>query len=386
MNKLLLLGLSLFLVVTQTLAGDGHDHGAMPGQPAGNEGNWIHLSRAGEHNIGLELAEVRPGSIHEVLPAVGLVEAAPGQRIEVNSRIAGQVEELLVSEGEQVKKGQLLLSLRSALPGDPPPLIKLYAAISGTVTRLHVTSGSRVTPDEHLLDVVDLRVVDIRARVHEGQIRYLRQGQEARIRALAWPDSLWSGTLTRIGGELDPETGTLPAWFRVTSPKGSLKPKMRCELSIIKSETARGLLIPRRALLEDQALQRVFVLRDAKEGFYEEVEVMTGIKDDQHVLVLEGLLMGDFVVAAGNHSMRSMPRSVSRAELLSTLGEHDGHDHGQAQEDPHDLHDHMDELATGSAASQKSINWTLGLLLALSLLINGLLLWKRDNVREGGAS
>lgn len=431
-NRTFMAILSALFACTTLLAGDGHDHGAMPGAADSGSGAWLELSPSGAHNIGLQLSTVEQSPIYSVLPAIGRVEAAPGRLSELTSRVSGQVEELRVAEGSLVKQGELLVRMRSALPGDPPPLIPFHAPHDGIVTRLHVTQGSRVSPDEHLLDVVDLREAHVRARVHERQIRRLAPGQQARIRVPAWPDSVWMGTLLRLGGELDPGTGTLPAWFRVSNPGSLLKLNMRADLSILTKVSTEALKVPRSSVTGDFGRRYVYVARDRAALLFEQVDVATGIEDDRSVEILSGLRAGDRVVSRGNYSMEYMPRFESPPAGFEAVDpelehgplpgaddhsdhdhgpgehmevdDHAGHDHGPGEHlavDDHAGHDHgpgehevvedhgghdhgqEDGHATATGDGGLPLVWLLSALLLISLPLNLVLLLRRDARCEG---
>ncbi len=329
------------------LAGPGHDHGTAPSAAGVEGGDWITLSHEAQRNLGLrsEPARIRP--LQETLPAIGSIDPAPDRITELSSRIGGQVKRLATAEGEWVRKGDFLLEVQSSLPGNPAPVVRFEAPHAGIVTRLHVAQGSHVSPEEHLLDVVDPTVLHARAMVHEGQLRHLRIGQEARIRLAAWPDSLWNGRLLRMGGELDEASGTLPAWFELANPARVIRPNMRADFRIVTRRAEEALTVPERAVLGDQGEYFVFVVRG--EGVYEKVPVVLGLTDDLGLQVLEGLQAGERVVVEGNYSMQFIPGEAEppmalvpahREAAEQAMDDHGDHDHGDGD---HAHGDHEDE-------------------------------------------
>jgi cobalt-zinc-cadmium efflux system membrane fusion protein len=398
---------TLLLAATLLHAGDGHDHGALPGAGGATAGDWITVSAAGMRNLDLQTQPASVRELHRTLPAIGIIDAAPGRSVEITSRISGQVHSLEVAEGQTVRKGQELLRILSGQPGDPPPIITMEAPRSGTVTLLHVTPGSRVSPDEHLLDIVDLDVVHVRATIHEGQIRELELGQTARVRPAGWPDSVWTGKLVRMGGELDEETGTLPAWFEVKNPRGSLRANMRAQLTILVESRKQALVIPSSAVLGDHGNRFVFVARELDHGIFERVEIVTGLEDDLGVEVLSGLTAGDVVVVRGNYSLQYLPGHGEPEGMHADDADHEtgnpahgeeGHVHvegGHGEEghvhDEHeaetteenamhaeDEHDH-----TGAGGMSPVLVRLLQIALGLSLVGNLWLLVRRDNALRG---
>lgn len=62
-----------------------------------------------ERIVPVEVAKVKQGEIKSFLTVSGLVE--PAKTVRVNAKIMGEVKEVLVKEGDQVEKGDLLLRL-----------------------------------------------------------------------------------------------------------------------------------------------------------------------------------------------------------------------------------------------------------------------------------
>ena len=66
-----------------------------------------------------------------------------------------------------------------------------------------------------------------------------------------------------------------------------------------------ALAIPKIALVEEGALRSVFV---AEADTVRKVEIETGLYDETHVEMLEGLFAGDFVVTMGQGGLRTGTR------------------------------------------------------------------------------
>jgi len=62
-----------------------------------------------ERVIPVQITQVKQGDMKSFLTVTGLVE--PAETVKVNAKVVGQVKEVLVSEGEEVQKGDILIRL-----------------------------------------------------------------------------------------------------------------------------------------------------------------------------------------------------------------------------------------------------------------------------------
>src|SRR5262249_31760121 len=111
----------------------------------------------------------------------------------------------------------------------------------------------------------------------------------------------------RLGGQLDPQTRSLPVYVRVANPDRLLRPNMRAVLSVVTNHADAALVVPRAAVLGDFGASFIFVERDDDPTLFERRAVVTGISGDQWVEILDGVLPGERVVTAGNYSLQFLP-------------------------------------------------------------------------------
>jgi cobalt-zinc-cadmium efflux system membrane fusion protein len=287
----------------RVLAHAGHDKA--PGDD--NTGPLIGpvmLSPEAEKNLGLkvEVADIR--TIEKTLTALGHVEVDPARVASLSSRISGRITRLAVKEGDLVTKGDFLVEIESRQVGDPPPTIEFKAPISGTILDRHAYTGDSVEPDAHLLKVADLSSLYVVARIYEGQISQVQDGQKARIRAEAYPDEVFEGTVEGHTAQLDSETRTLGVRVRVANSSLKLLPNMRATLNIITSEADSVITVPLSAVLGENGNLFVFVQSEKDPHTYTRTPVVVGQRDDRYVEIVEGVLPAANVVTVGNYQLQ----------------------------------------------------------------------------------
>ena len=286
----------------------------------------VTISSEAEKNLGLKVEAAELRTIEKTLAALGQVEVDPARVVSLSSRISGRVKRLAVKEGDSVKAGDFLLSVESRQIGDPPPIIEFTAPISGTILDRHAFTGDSVEPDAHLLKVADLSSLYVVARIYEGQIAQVQDRQKVRVRAEAYPDQIFEGTVEGHTAQLDPDTRTLGVRVRVANPDLKLLPNMRATLTIITAEADSVITVPLSAVLGENGNFFVFVQDDKDLHRYVRTPVVLGQRDDRHLEIIEGVLPGASVVTVGNYQLQYVP-STPKKEAPVAVRAADDHKH-----------------------------------------------------------
>ena len=281
----------------------GHDKA--PGEEGESAaGGPIAITAEAKTNLALKVEEAELRTLEKTFTVIGQIEAIPSRRAAVSSRIAGRVVDVTATEGEAVKKGQTLVEVESRQVGNPPPRVQLPAPIDGIVTHRDVVLNDSVEPDKHLLEIVDMSELYAEGQIFEGQVARVKTGQKVRVSVESFPEDKFSGTVDLISGSLDPETRTLKVWVRVPNPDGKLRPNMRATLHIVSDQAENVTAIPHSAVLGEAGNLFAFVQADEAGLIYERRAIVTGIKDDQYVEVIEGIFPSDKVVTLGNYQLQ----------------------------------------------------------------------------------
>lgn len=327
MNRLLVSLLIGIAALTSVRAHEGHDKA--PGETdAGPLAGPVTLTPEAEKNLGLEVETAELRTLEKTLTALGHVEVDPARVASFTSRIAGRITRLAVKEGDTVTQGEFLLEIESRQVGDPPPHIEFKAPITGTILDRHAFTGDSVEPDSHLLKVVDLSSLYVVARIYEGQIAQVQNGQKVRIRAEAYPDEVFPGQVEGHTAQLDPVTRTLGVRVRVENPDRKLLPNMRATLTIVTAEADSVITVPLSAVLGEAGNLFVFVQDDDDRHTFMRTPVVVGQRDDRYVEIIEGVLPGANVVTLGNYQLQYVaptPKRTAPAAIAAT--EESAHKH-----------------------------------------------------------
>jgi multidrug efflux pump subunit AcrA (membrane-fusion protein) len=285
------------------------------------------LDEIGVKNLRIETVAAEETSFDETVFALGRLEVLPGKKGVVSSRVAGRAQSVIALPDMQCDLGDELVWVESRQAGDPPPVVRLDAPISGTIARVNVAVGQPVEPGDSLIEIYDLETVEAIAAVPGHRAGALRKGMVAQIRVAGFPDNVFEAELNHLGADADPETGTVEAAFHVPNPEGTLRPGLRAEFSIVISQREGVMSIPREAVQGEGANRFVFIKDYDLPNAFVKTPVVLGAHNDRFIEVVEGLLPGDEVVIRGGYSLAFAGKgSVSLREALDAAH---GHPHNE---------------------------------------------------------
>ena len=358
-----------------------HDHGAEEKLPAGN--TPIILDAQAVKNLRLAQQELSPQDFTQTVFALGRIEVLPENRAVVSSRIDGRAVAVRAKPDQQVQEGDVLLAVESRQPGEPPPQVELTAPKAGVLAAVNAAEGQPVSPADSLVEIVDLTVVQATARVPEHFVGRLRSGQEARIRVAGFPEEIFTAELAYLGTQVESESATLAAVFRVKNPDRRLRPGMRAEFSIVTEKRAGVLAVPLAAVQGTGGSRHVYVNMPGLENAFVKTPVVTGERNDTEVEIREGLQPGQRVVTNGAYALESAGGGT--VSLKAALDAAHGHSHaedgselkeGEGNSSATDDHDHAAGVVGNPALTWcfAALSGVLALLLVLSLVFR-----KQDN-------
>jgi len=263
----------------------------------------------------------------------------PETEVKVSPDFSGQVTELRVSEGDKVKKGQILARINNRS--------SIEAPIDGVVLSLKVKKGESVTGNSfsvgtEMMMVADMSVLEVRVDVGENDIIKINIGDSADVEVDAYNNRKFKGVVTRMANSTKGSSGIMSSSNDVTNYEVRIRldstsykdladkpfpfrPGMNASAEIRTKRIENTLAVPIAAVnarvkgsdksMEDKRIEEkaikdedaasppakeneleeiVFVLQ--KDGIVKKVVVESGIQDINYIEVKKGLMEGDEVV------------------------------------------------------------------------------------------
>ena len=314
--------------------------------------------------VPVETAAASRDDISAVYAGTASIEAEA--QAEVVAKVAGEVIEILVEEGDRVEKDQVLARLdgdrlrlqlremkanRDKLEQDYERQLRLLergllsteaaetlkydleairasyalaqleysyteirAPLDGVVAERLIKVGNTIQVNTPTFRISDNDPLIAYLHVPEKDYNKIGKDQPAKVVIDALGNSQFEAKVLRISPTVDAATGTFKATMEMIDPNGKLRPGMFGRFAVVYDNRPDALLIPRAALLDSGSGPIVFVVEDGT-AIRKDVEI--GFTNNDRVEILAGLTDGDEVVTIGQAGLKdgSQVEVIAPAEI-----------------------------------------------------------------------
>ncbi|MBI3730488.1 MAG: efflux RND transporter periplasmic adaptor subunit [Burkholderiales bacterium] len=327
-----------------------------------------------------DIVEVGSTEVRKLLALSGALRAI--NQAAVKARVAGDITEVLVREGEAVQAGQVLIKMdssdylarqeqakgalaaaqgqmeiaRLARDNNKALLEKSFisknaydntnsqyaiavanvesakgalnvaqkaladtvirAPISGMISNRMVQPGEKISPDNRLLDVVDLRMLEMEAPVPTQDIASIKIGQAAQLKIEGVPVAV-DGKVVRINPATTAGSRSIMAYVQVANPDTILRAGMFGEAQLVVDKKSEVLTVPDTAIQYEAEQAFVYAIEN---NVLQQKPVKLGLRGESQgkpvVEVLSGLAPQAKIVKANLGRLRA---GVA-VKLITTTG------------------------------------------------------------------
>jgi membrane fusion protein, multidrug efflux system len=313
------------------------------------------VSNAGDNNenaIKVKVEKVKPADVSQEFAYSGTIEES--ETIPLSFSSVGTVSKVYVSEGAFVKKGQLLAMLNHAMyqntyammqateqqaedaykrltpmykNGNLPDIkyvevetglqkakaaaaiakknlddCNLYATTDGYIGKRSIEPGMTAMPNLVSITIVKINKVFARISVSENEIALIQKGEQANIAIGALGSVHYDGVVEEIGVVADPIAHSYKIKIGIMNKDLSIKPGMICSAIIESPSAFRGVVVPSRAVMINEAGKNfVYIVSSQNKALRK--YIVTGQLLNDGIEVLEGLQINDAVVVEGQHKL-----------------------------------------------------------------------------------
>ncbi|SDG19386.1 MULTISPECIES: efflux RND transporter periplasmic adaptor subunit [Bacteroidota] len=281
---------------------------------------------------------------------IGTVESE--NAVDVSFLVVGTIEQLYVTEGQKVSKGQLLgrlntISLKNAheltlatlkqaedaykrmsamYESKSLPEIKfieiktqveqakaneaiarknlqdgnLYAPQSGVIGTRYLEPGANVMPGTPVFNIMDISSVKVKTAIPEGEISGILTGSKCEVKISALNDETFEGQVIEKGVAANPVSHTYDIKIKINNTTGKIMPGMVCRtyLGNNRYSESASIIVPIKAVQVDYSGKRFVWLKDKQnKAVYKEVTL--GNLSENGVRITSGLQDGDQLITTG---------------------------------------------------------------------------------------
>jgi len=168
--------------------------------------------------------------------------------------------------------------------------------ISGLVAARYVQPGEKVSPDNKLLDIVNLQKMELEAAVPTSDIAQIVVGQQVSLRIEGLPET-FDGKVVRVNPSTQAGSRSVLVYVQVANPKNVLRVGMFAEAQLVLKAKQGVLALPQSAVRKDTQGAFVYTIAD---GQLNKTPVTVGIdcrsNDEYLTEIISGLDFGAQVI------------------------------------------------------------------------------------------
>lgn len=303
------------------------------------------------------------------ISAVGTLTAREG--IDVSNEVEGIVEKIHIKSGQQVKVGDLLISLnddveqadlvsfkaqedlarvlfrrnegmwkkktisetefdnaRSNLLVAQANVIQTKARIakksirapfSGTLGIRHISTGQYLPTGTMLVSLQDYDVLFVDFSVPEKYFTDVAKGLQVEFHVSAFADKTFVGEVQAIDSKVSEATRNISVRAQLANEDALLRPGMYADIELILQQAAEVVVVPATAIVYSSFGNALFVIEenDEAKSVVRRVQVTTGEQRGDEIAILSGLNGGEQVVQAGVSKLQNnTPVAISEQVRL----------------------------------------------------------------------
>jgi len=284
----------------------------------------------------------------------------------IPARVAGEVVEILVEEGDEVHAGQVLARLDGerlflqlkqakanlekttreyqrftklqkrglvsaaavdAMRYDMDSLqanfelkqlfydyTMIRASIKGVVSSRDIKLGQHIKEADITFRITETSQLLAYLRIPQNELAKFSAGIVANVRFDAMPGQIFSAVIARISPTIDARNGTFRATALIENDAKLLAPGMFGRFEIAYEKRANALVVPATAILEEDDQHIVYVVSD---GTAVRKAIEIGIEQDGNVEVLSGLDGQERIIVSGQSSLRNGSKVQASIDTVS---------------------------------------------------------------------
>jgi len=249
-------------------------------------------------------AAAKKGTLDVNISGSGTVQAVTSQDI-MSTFNNDEIDEVLVAAGEQVNKGDELITFTDG--SDP-----IIAPAAGKITTVSVSAGDSVSSGQVVAHVTDYHSLQTAVQIDELDISKIQKGQTVNLKINAFPNEKYTGKVTDIAKEGTSSNGISTFTVTITIDKiANLKVGMNVEASILTESKQNVIYVPLDAVHSSNGKKYINVVSANDTLNPEKTTVETGIANEDYVEITDGLSEGEIVL---------LPKLAKASSTTSTQG------------------------------------------------------------------
>lgn len=279
----------------------------------------------------------------------------PSSTTPLSFQLPGLVQNIYVSEGDVVKKGQVLASINKETfqstyvmatasqkqaqdayerleqvhdQGSLPEIqwqemnanlakanaaaeiaylnlkkCNITAPINGVIGKRDLEIGSTSTPGISVFHLLTIENVYVRISVPETEISKIEKGQTAQITIPAISKEAFTATVKNIGVVANQFSKTYEVKLIMGNPNMIIKPGMACDIDLVTTSITNDITVPYNSVIQDENKKNFVYTVNSSTNKATKQHVEVGLFSNNEIIVINGLSEGDIIVIEGQQKL-----------------------------------------------------------------------------------
>ncbi len=163
-----------------------------------------------------------------------------------------------------------------------------------------IREGATVRERQAIITIPDMSRMSVNVKIHESYIKKVKKGQKARITVDAFPDTVLTGEVTKVGvlpdsnnRWMNPDLKVYLTSITIDGTYDWVKPGMSAKVEILVNKLENCVYVPVQAISPDNGKQVCYVANGLR---HERREVQIGEFNDEFIEIKHGLKEGERVL------------------------------------------------------------------------------------------
>ena len=302
------------------------------------------------YKVPVILEQVSPQTFDHFIEVSGSAEAVNAAVI--SPQMNGLITDILVVEGDNVQKGQLLARLNSEVTENTIAEVQgsldlattvyekqkrlwdqgigseiqylnakngmealqkkmetlesqldmslVKSPVTGIVDEIYKKKGELAIPGVPMMQVVNLGEIYINADISESYLAKVKEGDLVKVSFPVYPGMVVETPIWRKGNVINPSNRTFEIHLKLNNPEGKLKPNLLSVIHIKDFSSDSALTVPSIIIKQDITGSYLYVVReDNNKLIAHKVYVDLGMSYSDKTMILKGLSPGDKIIVEG---------------------------------------------------------------------------------------
>ena len=300
--------------------------------------------------ITVNVLELIPENFQHFIDVNGTVQAE--EEAIISPEVGGQIKYIYVKEGQEVKKGKLLVILNTSLIESnimevktslklarltyqkqeelwkekigtemqylqaknnketlenklhtlqiQLDMAKVKAPFDGIIDDIYVQKGEQAAPGMQILHMVNIAKLKIYADVSERYLSHVHKGDIVHISFPAFPGYTLDEEIFRTGKVINEKSRTFRIELKIDNDQKKLLPNLISRIKLNDFSAENSLTVPSHVIKQDVKGSYLFTVKSNGNSYnVKKVYVDTGVTYEDITLITNGLSAGDKIIVTG---------------------------------------------------------------------------------------